>query len=215
MRFLPAFGLSVLLVVLGFVLQQRQGAPADFVLSINFKALQRLRFDDTTKGRPERVSADLGFNGRALRVRLQVLPHGEALLLPYLAVAVDEREDFAPGQLLLVRADSSLGQRLRQYPRLEILKTGILQVNGRASAEYLLVTSPFAALLAQGLGPFARRVESGVALSPASQEYPVFLKILTEAVAKFPAAVSPRWWYWVPATQSWEEFGEWPEGWFL
>lgn len=215
MRFVTALLVSALLIVLGFVLERRQSDPSDFAVSIDFKSLMRLRYDETQKGRPESVKAQLSLDGRQLRVKLRVLPHGEALTLPYVGVEVDERDDFEPRQLILVREDSVLGKEITIRSQFDVIKSGILSINGRTTTRYLLLTAPFYGFIAKGLGPVARRLESGIALSPASQSFSVFLDLLPEITGTFPAGVNGSWWYWDPKLLEWKEFGRWPEGWEL
>lgn len=215
MRFVPALLVSALLIALGFVLERGQSDPSDFAVSIDFKSLMRLRYDETQKGRPESVKAQLSLDGRQLRVKLRVLPHGEALTLPYVDVAVDERDDFEPRQLILVREDSVLGKEITIRSQFDVIKSGILSINGRTTTRYLLVTAPFYSFIARGLGPVARRLESGVALSPTSQSFSVFLRLLPEITGTFPAGVNGSWWFWDPKLREWKEFGVWPEGWEL
>lgn len=215
MRFVPALLVSVLLIALGFVLERRRPVVSSFAVSVDFKSLMRLRYDETQKGRPESVNAELSLDGRDLRVKLRVLPHGEALTLPYVDVAVDERDDFEPRQLILVREDSVLGKEIPSRALVDVLKSGLLSINGRSTTRYFLVTAPFYRFIGKGLGPVARRLESGVALSPASQSFPVFLRLLPELTGSFPAGVTGHWWYWDPTARAWNEFGSWPEGWEL
>ncbi|MBY0516501.1 MAG: hypothetical protein K2P81_06310 [Bacteriovoracaceae bacterium] len=213
MKFLIAFIFCGLIVGAGAYFQEHQAPHQEFSLSIDFKSVRRLVYDqakihENRDWEGETILGLLSFGQFKQNVELSVIPSLSQKPFAAFEIQVGEEVDVEFHDLVLVRNDLPEFQEISKSANLAILKQGELYLNGKSIGAYSLIANPFLQGLSQGISPLVKNGE----MSKRSKKISSLVNIF-EQKKNLLEKVENVWFGWDTKNNQWIKFCLWPEGW--